>query len=233
MTPAARFQRDCASYHAKQGSRFRLEDGEGRMLYDVITAESVMPTHYFEQDIWAARKIIDRKPGRHVDIGSRVDGFVSHLLAARIPVEFVDIRPLPREVDGLTFIQADATTLEGIPDNSVESLSALHSVEHFGLGRYGDPIDPDGWEKAMHAMARVLAPGGHLYFAVPIGKERVVFNAHRIFDPQTVFDTFSDLSHVSFAAIDDAGNMTDVELNETREFSYGCGMFEFVKGDSA
>ena len=69
-------------------------------------------------------------------------------------------------------------------DGSLESLSTLHAVEHFGLGRYGDPIHPDGWRRAAEALARVLAPGGRLYFSVPIGRERLVFNAHRVFSPE-------------------------------------------------
>jgi len=237
VTPEQRFQRDCAAYHAKQGARFRLEDGEGRCLYD-DGPSAVLDPHYFQQDIWAARKVVARRPERHVDIGSRIDGFVAHLLAARIPVTVIDIRPPPIVIEGLTFIQADATTLEGFADNSVESLSSLHACEHVGLGRYGDTIDPDGWEKAMRSMARVLAPGGRLYFAVPVGRERVVFNAHRVFDPITVTNTLCALDACDFSWIGDDGVMRRSKppwggIQEAVGCEYGCGLFEFTKGNRA
>ena len=229
VTPTERFQRDCAAYHAKQGTRFRLEDGEGRMLYDDGPSAQLDP-HYFRMDIWAAKKVIDQNPATHTDIGSRIDGFVAHLLSARVPVTVIDIRPPPIQIEGLTFVQADATTLDGFSDNSVESLSALHSLEHVGLGRYGDPIDPDGWEKALRSMARVLAPGGRLYFAVPVGRERVCFNAHRIFNPLTVECTLNMLTQMSFSVVDDAGQFHEnVKSRDYHDLNYGCGMWEFVK----
>jgi hypothetical protein len=99
--------------------------------------------HYFFQDLWAAQKIYRRQPTRHVDIGSSISGFISHLLVFVDRVEVIDIRPLTSTVANLAFVQDDATLLSGFQDNSIASLSSLHAGEHFGLGRYGDPIDPD------------------------------------------------------------------------------------------
>ena len=100
-----------------------------------------------------------------------------------MPVTMIDIRPLPEKIEGLKFIQADATNLDGIADNSIKSLSSLCAPEHFGLGRYGDPIAPDACFKAMKSMQRVLQRGGYLYCAVPVGETScVAFNAHRIFN---------------------------------------------------
>ncbi len=185
--------------------------------------------HYFHQDIWAARLINQAKPTRHVDIGSRVDGFISHLLCFRA-VEVIDIRPLTSTTRGLSFTQADATDLKAIPDASMESLSTLHALEHFGLGRYGDPLEPDAWRRAMRSLARVLAPNGRLYLSVPIGRQRVVFNAHRVFSPLTVIETMADLRLVSFAAVNDAGDL--VEPADPADFvsaKLACGLFEFTK----
>ena len=95
---------------------------------------------------------------------------------------------------GISYIQANATLLENIADNSLESISALCSVEHFGLGRYGDPIEPDAWEKALRAFQRVLKPGGKLYFSVPVGQiDKVCFNAHRVYRPQTIIDVLDEM----------------------------------------
>jgi len=185
--------------------------------------------HYFHQDLWAARRIFRAQPADHLDVGSRIDGFVAHLLVF-MPVRVVDIRPLPSKVAGLTFVQADATDLAGIATESVRSISSLHAVEHFGLGRYGDALDPSAAFRAMGALARVLAPGGTLYFSVPIGRERVEFNAHRVFSPQTVLDAFGALELASFSAVDDAGALHEpARPADYADADYACGLFEFFK----
>lgn len=185
--------------------------------------------HYFHQDLWAARKIYTARPAAHLDVGSRIDGFVAHLLTF-MPVTVIDIRPLPSTIDGLTFLQADATDLTGIQDNSIASLSSLHAVEHFGLGRYGDPVEPDACFRAMRALARVLRPGGRLYFSVPIGVERVEFNAHRVFAPATPMQAMHPLRLVSFAAVSDSNQFwPDTSPNSFSEARFACGMYEFAK----
>jgi SAM-dependent methyltransferase len=205
----------------------------GRDLYPILGESHAeageMTFHYFHQDLWAARKIFQKSPTEHFDVGSRIDGFVAHVLTF-MPVTVIDVRPLVGHVDGLRFIRGDATQLSGIPDASLASVSSLHAVEHFGLGRYGDPVDPGAAEKAMAALSRVLAPGGRLYFSVPIGRERLMFNAHRIFSPATVLRVLAPLQLISFAAIDDAGHFhREVEPADFQRADYSCGLFEFGK----
>lgn len=148
-------------------------------------------TQYFIQDLWMARRVIATAPTNHIDIGSRIDGFVGSLLATGLNVTQVDIRPLPNPPEGLSFLQDDATHLAKLKSGSVASISSLHAAEHFGLGRYGDPIDPAACFTFMRSMARVLKKGGKLYFATPIGRERLEFNAHRIFNPTRIETLFT------------------------------------------
>ena len=200
------------------------------VLADRGDTAGVAGGHYFHQDLWAARKILRRGPAKHIDIGSRVDGFISHVLVF-MPVTIIDIRPLSSNIQGLTFIRDDATKLAQIPDDSVESLSSLHAAEHFGLGRYSDPIDPSACFEFMNALQRVLAPGGNLYFSVPVGRERVEFNAHRIFSPQTIAQTFSQLRLLSFSYIGDDGCLyEEAQMTAAGQCDYGCGLFHFTKG---
>jgi hypothetical protein len=199
-------------------------------------ATGKLASHYFAQDIWGARMVHKFMPREHYDVGSRVEGFISHLLSFLDHVNYIDIRPLPYEINSLHFIQSDAMNLENIQDEAIESLSSFHALEHFGLGRYGDPIDPDGYRKAIKAFERVLQKGGHLYLGVPIGQEnKLIFNAHRIFKPSTVVHLFSDLKLIQFATVRSDNLFWDeVEVSSIKEIEkeipeYSCGLFEFVK----
>jgi hypothetical protein len=186
---------------------------------------------YFYQDLWAARKIYEQRPPRHVDIGSRVDGFIAHLLPF-MPVEYVDIRPLDKPVPNLTVILTDATSLEAFANDSIVSLSTLNAAEHFGLGRYSDPIDPLGCFRFMSSLCRVLAPGGRLYFAVPLGPERLEFNAHRVLALRTVLAHFSSLKLISFSYVDSGGWLHEDVAPDVPADSDSCGLFEFTKESS-
>ena len=199
------------------------------ILTDMDAGAGIAGGHYFHQDLWSARKIFERRPEQHFDIGSRVDGFVAHLLVF-MPITAIDIRPMESNIRGLTFLQDDAAELANLADNSVHSLSTLHVAEHFGLGRYTDPIDPHACFRFMASLQRVLAPGGRLYFSVPVGRERVEFNAHRVFAPQTILTSFSNLQLISFSFVGDDGNLyEDKDPADFPPSEMACGLFEFTK----
>jgi hypothetical protein len=194
------------------------------------TAASVDP-HYFTQDIHVARTILAAAPDRHVDVGSRIDGFVSHLAVFR-EVEIVDIRPEPPKLDrNIRFHQGDLMNPSGELRELTSSLSCLHTLEHLGLGRYGDEIDPNGYRTGLNTLAAMLKPQGTLYVSVPVGKPRVVFNAHRIFAPEELVATAPKRLHLStFDLIDDTGNLTcNARFSQAQDLHYGCGIYTFVK----
>ena len=198
------------------------------ILSDRYKNSGVAKGHYFHQDLWAARKIYRQNPPRHIDIGSRVDGFISHLLVFR-EVIVIDTRLLSSNDPRLHFIQGDICNLN-YEDDSVESISSLHVIEHIGLGRYGDEIDPQGWRRALDELKRILAINGRLYLSVPIGRERVCFNAHRVFSVRQIMEATRGLELLSFSYVDDAGNMHEnVDFTSVDRIEYGCGLFEFTK----
>lgn len=211
-------------------SAFRLRFRDAfPILTDRHESAGLADGHYFHQDLWAARKIYLSRPNAHIDVGSRIDGFVAHVLTY-MPVTVVDIRPLVSNIEGLTILRDDATSLSMLSKNSVVSLSSLHAAEHFGLGRYSDPIDPNACFKFMDALQNVLAPGGRLYFSVPVGRERVEFNAHRVFSPRTILEAFSQLTLLSFSYVGDDGALyQDVTPSALPESDMACGLFEFTK----
>jgi SAM-dependent methyltransferase len=199
------------------------------ILNDIYKPAGATQNHYFFQDLWAAKKIFAARPSRHIDIGSRIDGFVSHLLVF-MPVEIIDIRPIKSKAEGLKFIQGNATNLHRFYADSIESISSLHAIEHFGLGRYGDQVDANAWREAISEMIRILKPGGRVYFSVPIGAEHVEFNAHRIFSPYTILDAFSEISLYSFAVVDDNNRFLEgVDPGDYKSSMCACGLFEFIK----
>lgn len=189
--------------------------------------------NYFWQDLWAARLIYQNMPKEHYDIGSRLDGFIAHVLAMDIPVKMIDIRPFPEEIDGLETIVDDATELREFADDSIESLSALCSLEHMGLGRYGDPIDPEACFKCMEQIQNKLKIGGKLYIAVPIGKEKVHFNAHRCFFAQTIIDCFHKLKLLEFSCTAGGKLERNVDIHKYDEAidkgNYRFGLFYFIR----
>ena len=207
------------------------------VLDDISKSAGRIDEHYFLQDIYMAQKVVSEGiPQIHFDIGSRVDGFISHLLTLNVKVTMIDIRPLEHKIDNLEFICADATNMCGIEDNSIASLSSLHAIEHFGLGRYGDEIDPEAPFKAMKAFQRVVVSGGKIYVSVPCGnQDKVVFNAHRIFNPYTIINEFSDCVLQSFAYVKDYKikeySISEMEKSKIEENigAYACGMFVFIK----
>jgi SAM-dependent methyltransferase len=195
-------------------------------LYDrAITTP--LDAHYFYQDIWAFKLVRDSRVDHHVDVGSRV--ILVGMLTTVTDVTFIDIRPLKANLSGLESKHGSVLDLP-FEDESVSSLSCLHVAEHIGLGRYGDPLDPKGTQKACRELERVLSPGGSLYFAVPVGVPRVCFNAHRIHSPQQILDYFPRLRLVDFSGVTDQGEfLEDIEPDEFVDSRYACGLFFFTK----
>jgi len=195
-------------------------------LSDRVTRTPLDP-HYFYQGGWLARRLAVTKPQLHVDIGSSVT--MLSVLSAGLPIIFLDYRPLTLPLPGLHCVGGTATRLP-FPDDRIPSLSSLHVIEHIGLGRYGDLLDPQGSRRAAGELARVLRPGGHLFLSVPVGRERVCFNAHRVHAPCTIQSFVPGLRLESFSLIDDAGRFRDqVPVEAADDLEYGCGLFEFVK----
>ncbi len=188
---------------------------------------------YLLHDLWAAKHIILSGTKEHFDIGSRVDGFITHLLAADIKVTMIDIRPFPGAeiIDNLYSIIDNATLLEQFEDNSISSLSAISSLEHFGLGRYGDPIDPEACFKCFEKMQQKLKKNGKLYLSVPIGSERLEFNAHRIFNASTIVSSFNKLRLKEYSVVVNKRLefQVDIERYDSQDKGYVMGLFLFEK----
>lgn len=181
---------------------------------------------YFHQDLHIAHLIFNAKPKKHIDVGSRIDGFVSHVASFR-KIEVLDIRPLNKSIHkNIKFIQADLMNPQDI--EKTDSLSCLHAIEHFGLGRYKDPIDIDGHIKGIKNLISLLNKDGTFYLSFPIGfKDMIFFNAHRVFHPKSILkipDVSKNLNLIRFDFVDHKGDLNlDSDLEKiSREIKYGC-----------
>jgi len=191
-------------------------------LSDRTETTPVEPT-YFLQDTWFARKIAEQRPTKHVDVGSSAKSMA--LIAQFVPVTLIDIRPVDIEVEGFSFQEGSVLALP-FANGAVASLSSLCVIEHIGLGRYGDPFDARGSEKAAAELCRVLAPGGNLYVSVPVDAEcRIFFNAHRAFTRGYLLELFREFTVVEERYIYGRALFSSYAA----ERGFGTGLYHFQR----
>lgn len=221
-----RYLLDRRRFKAMPGATL-LRWGDARPCLGDAVKKTPFDPHYFHQGAWLARCLADIRPNRHVDVGSSI--LTMGVLSGHVPTVFVDIRPPEIDLPNLVRVSGDITRLP-FADNTVQSLSCLHVIEHIGLGRYGDPLDPAGSERAAKELCRILAVGGSLFLSTPVGHERICFNAHRVFSPETIRRFLEPLELTRFAFVNDAGVLTKTAMPEDAyDLDYGCGLFEFRK----
>ncbi len=203
-----RYIRDCHTFRKQYKGPLYYNPA----LHDRDASCGFIESEYFWQDLYVARKVFAARPKKHIDIGSRLDGFVAHV-ASFADIEVFDIRPCRCDVPGLHFRQIDVMDIGAEFEDCCDSLSCLHALEHFGLGRYGDPIRVDGHIAGMRNIVKLLRPGGCIYLSVPIGIERVEFNAHRVMNPYTVLSIATDcgLALTDFAYFRSTEGLVEVQ----------------------
>ena len=224
----ARFVRDYRAFTARGGNVAELHP----ILGDYDAQAGSGSGQYFHQDLLVASFVHDAAPRRHIDVGSRIDGFIAHVAAFR-EIELVDFRPLEKSAHArIKFLQGDLMQHDPARDGIADSVSSLHALEHFGLGRYGDTIDPDGHVTGFRNLARIVEPGGMLYIGLPIGSQtQVFFNAHRIFapgEPPTWFEQPGSFALERFDYVDDAGDLQlRADPGTVPPLTHGCGIYSF------
>jgi SAM-dependent methyltransferase len=144
---------------------------------------------YFYQDSWAARQVFQAQPAYLVDVGSTV--LLAGILSQFAPCFSVDIRPLLAKQAGLHPVAGSVLELPFL-DNTAPCLTSMCVLEHIGLGRYGDPLNPRGTLDAIEEIRRIIAPGGFFVFSVPIGREVTEFNACRRFGYTQIMTLLGD-----------------------------------------
>ncbi|MDD0815389.1 DUF268 domain-containing protein [Curvibacter sp. HBC28] len=204
-------------------------------LHDWYEEGGSTKNEYFWQDLLVARKIHQAQPSRHVDIGSRVDGFVAHVASFRT-IEVFDIRPISTQIPGIVFRQGNLMSDTPPAENYCDSISCLHALEHFGLGRYGDPVQPLGYRDGIRNLSRMLKTDGVLYLATPMGQPRIEFNAQNVFSPAMILAAAATyhLHPLEWLVIRNGHEVstlaiTEANLAQVASERYALGLFTFKK----
>lgn len=234
------FLRNRKEYQRQAAGRTEFPKGKWYpCLADRYETSGTAGGAYFHQDLLVAQWLARDSPEFHVDVGSRVDGFVAHVASFR-EIEVIDIRPIRSSASGVRFRQMDLMAEPFPLKDYCDSLSCLHALEHFGLGRYGDPVNYDGYARGWEHLHEMLRPGGRLYFAVPIGPQRVEFDAHRVFGVPSLVKMMEGRYEIErFAYVDDAGEVhtgADPRGDAARNSfgcRWGCGIFSLIKRPGA
>ena len=205
-------------------------------LTDYYEESGDIKSEYFWQDLLIAQMIFKNNPKRHIDIGSRIDGFVAHVASYR-SIDVFDIRPIQSKIPNVNFYQTDLMNDNFKIQNSCDSLSCLHTIEHFGLGRYGDQINNNGYVLGLKNMTKLISPGGIFYLSTPVGKEKVEFNANWIFNPIRILEIVQKEGfHLSeFFILKNGKEFLKIDINDIVNFSnekYNLGIFIFIKNES-
>ena len=219
---------DLKKFTSKNNGRFTIKLKNLRPCLGDKTAFTDFDLHYIYHPAWAMRILVRTKPAEHVDISSTLA--FSTMLSAFLPTKFYDYRPADIALSNLDCKKADLNALP-FPANSIPSLSCMHTVEHIGLGRYGDAIYPDGDLKAIKELKRVLAINGNLLFVVPVVLPKIAFNAHRVYSYEQIISYFSDFELKEFTLISEKKKTIINQANPSlvKDENYGCGCFWFIK----
>lgn len=224
------FRREFEAFAALGSPRFSMRWKERLPCLTDRTTGTEFDRHYVYHPAWAVRVLARTRPAEHTDISSHLS--FCAIVSAFLPVKFYDYRPAALELSSLSSGAADLLALP-FESGSISSLSCMHTIEHIGLGRYGEPVDPDADLKAVAELKRVLAPGGALLFATPVGAPRLQFNAHRIYSYAQIMSYFAPLKLREFALIQDdaksGGLIYGAPALLADEQTYGCGCFWFEK----
>ncbi|MBO8219552.1 DUF268 domain-containing protein [Prochlorococcus marinus] len=209
------------------------------ILYPIFSenteSSGVAKGHYYHQDLYFANLIYRDKPRIHFDVGSRIDGFISHLLSFEQKLLIGDIRKSEIDNSLVKNIYFDLSKpLKRKKLTTYTSISCLHAIEHVGLGRYGDQLDPLGHLKALKNLSLILKKEGILYLSHPTSKEsEIYFNAHRVISLKDISYIFSyvGLKPINFAYVDNSGlfhapiSPDKIDYLNNFGLNYGCALW--------
>lgn len=203
------------------------------MLDDFNDDAASIKNHLFHSDLLTSQKVYEKKPEKHLDIGSRIDGVIAQIASYRnldvLDIRDVDIHPHKN----INFVKKDLLQIKVLNDvDKYDSISSIGCLAHIGLGRYGDNIDPNGYKKAIKAISNLAKKNCNIYILTPVGKKGVEFNSHQIFDADQLIEEFkiNSFNLQEFHLINDVGNLIlNSKIKDSLNLNFGGGYFVFQK----
>jgi len=128
-----------------------------------------------------------------LDIGCVSSRLPIQLASLGYEVHGVDIRPYPFSHPNFHFHQVDI--FNWTPNRSFDIIIMVSTLDHFGLGVYGDLVLPEADKVAIERISNWLSEDGQLLISVPFGKAGVT-RKHRIYDLKRLEYLFSDFKWV-------------------------------------
>ena len=174
----------------------RGNDRGFEVISEYVNQSGDHPKSHIECECNFAAEMLSRfQPDSILDIGSYRE-FILGILSSK-KVTTLDVRAREPTIGNEKVVTYDAKNLDFL-DNSFDAVVSLCSIEHFGLGRYGDDFDLDADKKAMKEMIRVLKPGGCLIISTTITKAvpSIVFNLYRAYSTEMIKDFFKNMEKV-------------------------------------
>jgi 2-polyprenyl-3-methyl-5-hydroxy-6-metoxy-1,4-benzoquinol methylase len=128
---------------------------------------------------------VDASVRQALDFGGFESTLPLALATLGVDVTVVDQRPYPFRHERVHVLQHDI--LEPIAELKAEFdlVYSISTIEHVGLGAYGDPFAPNGDALAVRHLWEKVRPGGRLFLSVPAG-EASQQRGYRIYSPEAV-----------------------------------------------
>jgi SAM-dependent methyltransferase len=128
---------------------------------------------------------LGKNRGHILDVGSTGSTFPVILASLGYQVHSIDFRQYALKVPNrlkLKLLVGDVRQMS-LPNEAFDVVTAISTLEHIGLGRYGDPVDSAGDRKAVSEIMRVLKKKGKLLMTVPFGRRHTSL-LHRVYDEE-------------------------------------------------
>jgi len=172
-----------------------------KMANSLLLKALRLRTHVFGGRLLVNERIVEYpqifqwiRPGSVIlDIGCVSSRLPIQLASLGYEVHGLDTRPYPFRHPNFRFHKADI--FEWSPEQSFDIILMVSTLEHFGLGIYGDLVLSEADKKAIERISNWLSEGGRLLVTVPFGKPAVI-KKHRIYDLERLKHIFSNFKWV-------------------------------------
>ncbi len=142
--------------------------------FSVIISEQVIENAFVLREV-------DSSVRRVLDFGAFESTLPLALAALGLDVTVVDQRRYPFAAQRLSVIQHDILRPLAALPSDFDLVYSISTIEHVGLGHYGDPSIAAGDGIALANLWDKVRPGGRLIFSVPAGRPSVQ-RGYRVYD---------------------------------------------------